>query len=47
MTTSTQTPIVEVRNVGKSYGPVNALSGVLSTVTAGHVTCALRVKPMH
>ena len=41
MTTSTQTPIVEVRNVGKSYGPVNALSGVSTTVTAGQVTCVL------
>ncbi|KTR94200.1 sugar ABC transporter ATP-binding protein [Microbacterium testaceum] len=41
MTTSTARPVVEVRNVGKSYGPVNALSGVSTTVTAGQVTCVL------
>ncbi len=41
MTTSTALPVVEVRNVGKSYGPVNALSGVSTTVTAGQVTCVL------
>jgi simple sugar transport system ATP-binding protein len=35
------TPIVEVREIGKSYGPVNALSGVSTTVNAGEVTCVL------
>lgn len=35
------TPIVEVRGIGKSYGPVNALSGVSTTVAAGEVTCVL------
>ena len=35
------TTIVEVRDIGKSYGAVNALSGVSSTVAAGQVTCVL------
>jgi simple sugar transport system ATP-binding protein len=35
------TPVVEVRGIGKSYGPVNALSGVSTTVNAGEVTCVL------
>lgn len=39
--TQTQTPIVEVRDVGKSYGPVNALAGVSTSVYAGQVTCVL------
>lgn len=39
--TVTNTPIIEVRNVGKSYGPVNALSGVSTSVVAGQVTCVL------
>lgn len=39
--TMTTTPIVEVRNVGKSYGPVNALAGVSTMVSAGEVTCVL------
>lgn len=34
-------PIVEVRDIGKSYGPVNALSGVSTSVRAGEVTCVL------
>ena len=35
------TTIVEVRDIGKSYGAVNALSGVSTTVAAGQVTCVL------
>ncbi|WP_136024691.1 ATP-binding cassette domain-containing protein [Microbacterium sp. K27] len=38
---TTIVPVVEVRDVGKSYGPVNALSGVSTTVNAGQVTCVL------
>lgn len=34
-------PVVEVRDIGKSYGPVNALAGVSTTVNAGQVTCVL------
>lgn len=43
MTTSAvaTVPVVEVRNVGKSYGAINALSGVSTTVNAGQVTCVL------
>ncbi|WP_435748404.1 ATP-binding cassette domain-containing protein [Microbacterium sp. PMB16] len=43
MTTSTAAavPVVEVRDVGKSYGAINALSGVSTTVNAGQVTCVL------
>ena len=37
----TGTPIVEVRDIGKSYGPINALSNVSTTVAAGQVTCVL------
>ncbi|WP_217185004.1 ATP-binding cassette domain-containing protein [Streptomyces sp. AC495_CC817] len=37
----TTTPVVEVRDIGKSYGPVNALAGVSTTVNAGQVTCVL------
>lgn len=40
-TTATAVPVVEVRNVGKSYGAINALSGVSTTVNAGQVTCVL------
>lgn len=40
-TTATTEPVVEVRNVGKSYGAINALSGVSTTVNAGQVTCVL------
>ncbi|WP_159499701.1 ATP-binding cassette domain-containing protein [Microbacterium sp. 18062] len=40
-TTGTTAPIVEVRNIGKSYGAINALSGVSTTVSAGRVTCVL------
>ena len=35
------TPIVELRDVAKSYGAFNALSGVNLTVRAGEVTCIL------
>ncbi|MBD8585636.1 sugar ABC transporter ATP-binding protein [Frigoribacterium sp. CFBP 8766] len=35
------TTIVEVHDIGKSYGAVNALSGVSTTVAAGQVTCVL------
>lgn len=38
---STTAPVVEVRDIGKSYGPVNALAGVSTTVNAGQVTCVL------
>ncbi|PRB08144.1 sugar ABC transporter ATP-binding protein [Microbacterium sp. MYb72] len=38
---STAAPVVEVRDIGKSYGPVNALAGVSTTVNAGQVTCVL------
>lgn len=37
----TSVPVVEVRDIGKSYGPVNALAGVSTTVNAGQVTCVL------
>ncbi|MFK0239732.1 ATP-binding cassette domain-containing protein [Microbacterium sp. NPDC090281] len=37
----TGVPVVEVRDIGKSYGPVNALAGVSTTVNAGQVTCVL------
>ncbi|RWZ64540.1 sugar ABC transporter ATP-binding protein [Labedella populi] len=40
-TARSTTPIVEVREIGKSYGPVNALSGVSTTVNTGEVTCVL------
>ncbi|KJQ52654.1 ATP-binding cassette domain-containing protein [Microbacterium sp. SA39] len=40
-TTATAIPVVEVRDVGKSYGAINALSGVSTTVNAGQVTCVL------
>jgi simple sugar transport system ATP-binding protein len=35
------TPIIEVREIGKSYGSVLALSDVTTTVNAGEVTCVL------
>jgi simple sugar transport system ATP-binding protein len=34
-------PILEVREIGKSYGPVRALHGVSATVDAGEVLCVL------
>ncbi|KXU21468.1 sugar ABC transporter ATP-binding protein [Clavibacter nebraskensis] len=35
------TTILEVRDIGKSYGAVNALTGVSTVVAAGQVTCVL------
>jgi simple sugar transport system ATP-binding protein len=35
------TTILEVRDLGKSYGAVDALTGVSTTVDAGRVTCVL------
>jgi simple sugar transport system ATP-binding protein len=35
------TPIIEVEDIGKSYGSVLALSEVTTTVNAGEVTCVL------
>ena len=35
------TPIIEVRDIGKSYGQVIALRDVTTTVNAGEVTCVL------
>jgi simple sugar transport system ATP-binding protein len=35
------TPILEVRDIGKSYGSVIALKDVTTTVNAGEVTCVL------
>jgi len=34
-------PILEVRNVGKRYGAINALSGISTAVYPGQVTCVL------
>ena len=34
-------PLVEMENVGKSFGPIVALSGINLTVNAGEVTCVL------
>jgi len=39
--TTTTVPIVSVKNVGKRYGAINALSGVSTDVFAGEVTCVL------
>lgn len=45
VTTSTPpprgTPIIEVRDIGKRYGNIIALSDVTTTVKAGEVTCVL------
>ena len=38
---ATGSTIIEVRDVGKSYGAVNALHGVSTEVQAGRVTCVL------
>jgi simple sugar transport system ATP-binding protein len=40
-TTSAGTPILEMADVGKSYGNVNALRGVSLRVRQGEVTCVL------
>ena len=34
-------PLVEMENVGKSYGAISALEGINLTVNAGEVTCVL------
>jgi len=34
-------PLVEMENVGKSFGPIVALSGINLTVNAGEVACVL------
>lgn len=39
--TDTTVPILEVRDVSKRYGAVNALHGVSTEVRAGRVTCVL------
>ncbi|QII00671.1 sugar ABC transporter ATP-binding protein [Rhodococcoides fascians A21d2] len=41
MTSSANTPLIELRNVGKSYGNVTALQGIDMRVGAGEVTCVL------
>ena len=35
------TPILEVKNVGKSYGTVKAITGISASVSAGEVLCIL------
>jgi simple sugar transport system ATP-binding protein len=40
-TPSTPTPLLEVRDVGKYYGNVIALTGISTDVSAGEVTCVL------
>ncbi len=39
--TTSRTPLIEVRDLGKSYGSVIALREVTTTVKAGEVTCVL------
>ncbi|MER6139742.1 ATP-binding cassette domain-containing protein [Streptomyces sparsogenes] len=39
--TSARTPLIELRDVSKSYGNVNALQGVSLEVHAGEITCVL------
>src|SRR6185312_13981486 len=34
-------PLIEMTDVGKSYGAIRALSGINMTVNAGEVTCVL------
>jgi simple sugar transport system ATP-binding protein len=41
MTEANGTPLLEVRDVGKFFGSVIALSGVSTTARAGQVTCVL------
>jgi simple sugar transport system ATP-binding protein len=36
-----QTPIIEMTNIGKSYGGIRALDGVSVDVRAGEITCVL------
>ena len=40
-TTTNQTALIEVRDIGKQFGPVIALSGVSMKVDAGEVLCLL------
>src|ERR1035441_10113696 len=40
-TTQTGSPIVELENVGKSYGAIRALRGISVSVHSGEVTCIL------
>jgi simple sugar transport system ATP-binding protein len=40
-TTAVKLPIIEVKNVGKRYGAINALHGISTSVFAGQVTCVL------
>src|ERR1700751_735852 len=37
----TQAPIIQLENIGKNYGNINALRGVNLTVRQGEVTCIL------
>jgi simple sugar transport system ATP-binding protein len=39
--TTVKLPIIEVRNIGKRYGAINALAGISTSVFAGQVTCVL------
>jgi simple sugar transport system ATP-binding protein len=39
--TETQTPLIEVQDIGKNYGSVIALREVSTVVNAGEVTCVL------
>lgn len=41
MIASSPRPILEARNIGKSYGPVRALHGVSASISAGEVLCVL------
>ena len=34
-------PIIQLKNIGKNYGNINALRGVNLTVRQGEVTCIL------
>ena len=36
-----ETPIIELKDIGKSYGNISALRGVNLTVRQGEVTCIL------
>ncbi|MCP2636019.1 ATP-binding cassette domain-containing protein [Microbacterium sp. HD4P20] len=40
-TTTPGTAVLEVRNVAKRYGAINALHGISTVVSAGRVTCVL------
>ncbi|WP_415974184.1 ATP-binding cassette domain-containing protein [Rhodococcus sp. 077-4] len=41
MTSTANTPLIELKNVGKSYGNIIALQGIDLRVGAGEVTCVL------